>query len=187
MNDLVNSLPAHVMKTGNLTKFAPKLDEAKRRAIYALDKSNVHRNVIAAAFGVDRRTVSHICNEHSVHYKSVRLDYKRMGHSDFVAKYLTPEVVSLVSKVNIAAPTKEDDTGPKPKAVKKKGMHTVHPEQCAYSHRIEITYQHSLDPVGWYYRDLDGEDPDEWLHNGSDSLMTSQAALTFAEANLVDK
>ena len=121
MNDVVNSLPAHVLKGGNKTKFAPKLDEVKRRAIYALDKSNVHRNVIAAAFGVDRRTVSHICNEHSVHYKSVRIDYKRMGHDDFVKQYLTPEVVTLVSRVKVDAPPKENSSGPNPKAVKKIG------------------------------------------------------------------
>jgi len=201
MNDFpadhpVNSLPKEAMKEVSYTKFAPKLTFDQRCTALALDKVSVHRNIIAELFGVDRRTVSHICNAHSTHYRSVRDHYKRMGHEAFITEYVTPETVGAIKLIKIRMPSPDNKKPvmpsvkagvPNPRATKSKGLHTVKPEQCSYTHRVEIQYQADMVPAGWYYRDLDSKsNKDAWLHNGTESLLTSQAALSMAVANLMD-
>lgn len=184
-NHPIHSLPSSVIRGTSNTRFAPKLTDDDRRAILALDKAKVSRHVIAAVYNVDRRTVGHVCNPHSPHYRGVRNDYKNMGHDEFLVKYLTADVVAKVKeyKPDLPAPS-PSVKGSSARYKAKAGLHKVQPEQCSYEHHIEIAFQPTMDPPGWYYRDLDH--PEQWLHNGPDSLVSSQAALHFAVSNLTD-
>jgi len=74
-------------------------------------------------------------------------------------------------------------------------MHVLKPDQCEYSHRVVIAWRDEITdvvsgnvlPMGWWYQDLDGNDPDEWFHSGPESLISSQNALLAAETELIDK
>jgi len=188
-------LPESAFNRPQSTKFAAKMSFEERCAVLALVASNVNRVIVSEAMGVDRRTVGHIVNPASSHYRNVRQEMSRMGRDEFVAKYITEEVAKRVSEVaNKTIP--EAEKGPSERARGKAGVHTVHPAQCGYSHRLEIkfwrvgdkpTHGQEITEKGWYYRDLDSkDDADTWFHNGEESLQTSSAALTFAESNLMD-
>lgn len=78
-------------------KFSSKLTERERCAILAVSLYGITRPVVAAAFGIDRRTVTHITNPNSLHYREVRAEHKRLGHQDFLKEYLTPDVMKRVN------------------------------------------------------------------------------------------
>jgi hypothetical protein len=67
------------------------------------------------------------------------------------------------------------------------------PEQCEYSHRVVIKWfdQEETETEqmrhGWYYQDLDGNDPELWFHSGPESLLSSSNALKGAETEILDK
>lgn len=173
-------------------KFAPKLEPEERCAVLALIQSGVDAGVVAVAFGIDRRTVGHIKNTASIHYKETRKELSRLGAVEFAKTYITPEVVERVAKAQKpddppVLTSKTVDGVPNPRSKAMAGIHVIKPEQCAHSHRIEIAYHDDLDGItGWMYRDLDSRYPDAWLHNGDESRLTSQNCKRMAEANITD-
>lgn len=186
MSDILSQLPQSAFKQANSGRFAPVLSYDQRCAALALVHSNVVRSVIAAAFGVNRRTISHIANESSIHYRDVRAEYKSMGHEAFLKKYLREEHVQAVARAASKSAAAHPDVSAR--ANKFAGMHTVKPEQCSYSHRIEIAYfTDQPDGAGWYFRDLESVDRDTWLHNGEDSRRTSQACYKAVLDNITDE
>lgn len=190
---VLSALPSHAFRQiVNKGKFAAKLDYGERAAILSAYTNGVRRELLAAAFSVDRRTIGHIVNPTSVHYKDVRKEMKEMGPDDFTRKYLTEDMAQKIgAAVTEQVQVEADPNAPDKKKNKMAGLHTVKPSQCAYSHRIEIEWRESpgigsLDGPGWYYRDLDSKDADMWLHNGPDSLRSSNLALSYATENLMD-
>jgi hypothetical protein len=184
-------------------RFEPKLTFDERCSVLALYLSGVHRRVLAAAFGIDRRTVAHIYNPHSIHYKAVRKQLEVLGREVFIRRYLTEEATVKVRAVqNHREVTLSDDEMreepshapiPNRKRNRKEGVHVLKPEQCEYSHRVVIGWREAVNddisgsPAGWYYQDLDGNDPELWFHSGPESLLSSQNALKGAEPELLDK
>jgi hypothetical protein len=195
MTDVLSLIPAAAMRKTNTGKFEPKLDFAERCAILAAYSNGVRRDVLATAFGVDRRTIGHIVNPTSVHYRDVRRKLKDDGPENFTNMFLTEELaLKIGAAVKEEAKIEADPNAPNKKANKAQGLHTVKPSQCAYSHRIEIQWREAMplndgppdNERGWYYRDLDSKEPNMWWHNGDDSRRTSVLALSYAEANLMD-
>lgn len=182
----LSALDPSFFKTPHPTgKFEAKLTDDERCAVLGLVKSNVHVQLVADAFAVDRRTVSHIANPSSAHYRKTRSRYNELGHDEFVARYVTPDVVSRVkaarpAEVATAAPGSSAPFNVRAKG--KAGFHSVQPEQCNYPHRVEIAVQEN----GWCYRDLDSADAETWLHNGDASRATSQACYAALLANITD-
>lgn len=188
---VLSALPSHAFRSvANKGKFAPKLDYADRAAILSAYTNGVRRELLAAAFNVDRRTIGHIVNPTSSHYKDVRKEMKEMGPDDFTRKYLTEDMAQRIgAAVTEQVQVEADPNAPDKKKNKMAGLHTVKPAQCAYSHRIEIEWQDNTNHAGpgWYYRDLDSKQfAHEWLHNGPDSLRSSNLALSYATENLMD-
>jgi len=187
-----------------LGRFDAKLTFDERCAILALYLSGVHRRVLAAAFGIDRRTVAHIYNKNSIHYKAVRTKLQELGHQGFLREYLTEEATMRVAKVaNDPAVTLADkewrsktdgDILPSRKKNRKEGLHIIKPDQCEHTHRIMIQWfdeREQLEtgeklPMGWWYRDMDGNSPEEWFHSGKESLLSSANALKMCEEELMD-
>lgn len=192
-------IPRDAFVAASTGKFQSKMTFDERCQVLALLTAGVARITVAAAFSVDRRTVTHICNTNSPHYKNVRAKLRELGKEEFIKAYVTEDVAKKVAEAH--ARVQEDapapHSAPSVRSAGAAGIHTVKPEQCAYTHRLEIAYfdgstnSHG-DPketgdIGWHYRDLDDKThPDVWLHNGEASLMTSQAALKAAIANLTD-
>jgi len=209
MTKTVEELQAHLRQFPTIMRgqgrFEAKLTFEERCSVLALYMSGVNRRVLAIAFGIDRRTVAHIYNPHSIHYKSVRAEANSMGRELFMRRYLTEEAIQRVESVaNHPRVTLSDDqTREKPstanlpsrKRNRREGMHVLKPDQCEYSHRVVIAWRDEITdvvsgnvlPMGWWYQDLDGNDPDEWFHSGPESLISSQNALLAAETELIDK
>lgn len=172
-------------------KFAPKLNDEERCAVLALVRSGVRRESVAAAYGIDRRTVGHISNTESARYKEVRAKYKAMGHEEFVRTFLTEEAALKIAALPADETTapKVDTSAPSPRANRLAGSHKVKPEQCEYEHRIEIKYCKAEDETGfegWHFRDLDSKNPENWFHNGDESRRTSQSCYDAMLENLMD-
>ena len=194
MSDPLSMLPTSSYKAIRGGKFAPKLDDEQRCSVLALVKAGVKREVVATAFGVDRRTVGHICNPSGLRYRNIREKYKAMGHEEFVKTYITEQVAKRVADASDSeTETVEVKTkSPSGRASRMAGEHKVQPEQCNYEHKILIKY--FKDPsitgsIGWHYADItDAKEGDElvFLHNGDDSLMTSHACYNAVLENLMD-
>lgn len=188
MTDPLSLIPKEAFVASRTGKFESKLTFEQRCTILALVVSKVARPVVAVAFGVDRRTVTHICNESSPHYKNVRGEMKKLGHAEFVKQHISEAdanaVMEAVTRVQADQP--DPHAGPSARRSSHAGIQTVKPEQCDYSHRLEIKFW--PEPSGgWKYRDLDSKtDPDAWLHNGEESLLSSKACFEAAQANLTD-
>lgn len=166
--------------------FKPKLDHAKRCAVLALTKSKIKRERVAAAFGVDRRTVSHISNDTSPHYKAIRRHYVELGHDAFVKKYLTEEVAALMAAVPITGSTTTSAKASSRRSNAYEGEHLIPAVDGlrAKEHHVVIEYREGYD--GWAFRDLDGDAPDEFYHNGDASLKSSKACYEAILENLTD-
>lgn len=188
MTDPLSLIPQHAFVKNGTGKFAPKLNHDERCAVLALVKAGVRRDLVARAFGLDRRTVGHIVNPQSARYKDVRNEYKNFGHEEFVVKYLTEEVAMKV------AAAEDPEKAPKPttsaRSNRMQGIHHVKPPQCSYEHRVEIKYLTGAEAEygeGWYFRDLDSKTaPDMWFHNGEESRKTSHACYDEMLVNLMD-
>lgn len=183
-------------------KFKAKLTFEDRCSALALILHGTDLRLVAAAYGINRRTASHLRNNHSPHYKEVKTELKKLGLAEFKQTYITEYAVDLINRAakdpeiqkEIAKSNKahvETPAGePSNRRNGKKGVHVVHPAQCKYTHRIEIDFREA-DPVtespeGWYHRDLDGPNPDLWAHCGEASLSSSGAALKYAIEEAMD-
>jgi hypothetical protein len=191
----------HIMRGGG--RFDPKLNFQERCEILALYISGTNRRVLAAAYGLDRRTVAHIYNERSMHYKAVRAELFALGKEEFLNRYLTESAVERTKQVAndprvTLADTEERETSvkdskPASRRNRDAGFHVVKPDHCAYSHRINIAWRDSsadgdgvILPEGWWYKDLDGAFPDDWFYGDEVSLTSSTNTLRWCEENIVD-
>lgn len=190
MTDPKTLLPADAIATSDGTKFKPKLEFHERCAILALVRHGVRRDRTALAFGVDRRTVSHICNESSRHYRDVRKHMLELGKEAFIAKYLTEDAAL---KVRNLPPTQTPGqaasrAGVSSRANRMAGTHTIPPADGLreYPHAVQIVWQDGGEAgPGWYYVLLDDE-AKTYYHNGDESRKTSQACLAAIHENLTD-
>lgn len=170
-------------------KFKPKLTEVERYQALACVIKGIKYDAVAATFGVDRRTVNHMANRYSKHYKDVRRKLEELGEQEFLDTYFDEKVLDRLKTATMLAKPEPEPTAerrPNARASGKKGIHIVHPEQCRYNHRLEIGYRADADPVGWWYRDLDGPDPDTWLNCGPDTMFTSQQCFAAAQLEIID-
>lgn len=187
MIDELKDFPANALRDQRRSdKFAPKLDRDDRCRILALYRGGMKRDIVGRVFQINKRTVSHICNPASRHYKSIRDEEKAMGFDAFRSKYLTPEVMENVRKAVVEMNLDKVAPHVSARANRHEGRRMVHPPQCAYEHDVEIRYLDNADPPGWYYKDHTSKD-DSWLHNGTDSLATSQACFDAMKLNLMDE
>lgn len=187
--DIVASIPDAAF--ANKGVFAPKLTFQERCEVLALYRRGIARSIIAEAYNIDRRTVTHIQNPKSPHYKAVRKELARLGHEEFGKQYITESAASRISKTALAEvrSRKEVKLDQNKKAAGHKGVNLVMNENCSIEHRIMIDWIEGDDAVhgpGWYYQDLDGPVPDAWLNNGPESTKTSQACLRAVQENLSD-
>lgn len=177
------------------TKFRAKLTEDERLAIIALYRKGIKRGILAMAFGIDVRTVSNLCNSHSLKYKSTR--EKAMGYSldDLARMYITEDIALKVAEAAAKEAANmesfESTRGPSQRANKRAGIHRINLPHLSYEHVVEIAFKNKgedgCEETGWHYRDqTDPDFPDKWLHNGEESLKTSQAALDAFIANVTD-
>lgn len=183
MEELLSKLPSAAF--ADRGRFAPKLSFAQRCEILALYKQGVSRKVLADAFGVDRRTVTHIYNTASPHYKEVRAEFNRLGIDDFKATYLTEEGVKKVTTAVHAASLDPPASAEGRKMRKDAGVHVINNENLRFDHRVIIEWKEDQPyGEGWYYQDMDGEEPTKWFHNGPDSMKSSQACLKAVKESL---
>jgi hypothetical protein len=170
-------------------RFAPKLDFAQRCEILALYKQGVGRKILADAFGIDRRTVTHIYNPASPHYKEVRAEFNRLGEEDFRNTYVTEGGAARVASAISIGEDEPSSNAEGRRYRKHAGVNMVKTEYTKFEHRIMIDWrehQTGTEQPGWYYQDLDGDNPSMWLHNGPESMKTSQACLKAVKENLSD-
>lgn len=191
----------------NNPSFEPKLNFAERCAVLALHRKNVSVRMLAAAFGVNRRTVNHIINPESSRYHSVRARERQIGTEAFIDEYTTEAIIKRVNEAasspEMTQTNSEYDKQPRAEranvaskhATGSSGINTLKLPHHEYSHRVEVSwldantaeddngpFEH---PAGWYWRDLDGDTPDRW--NGdpeSQTHLTSAKALQHARATI---
>jgi hypothetical protein len=184
--DILSSIKG--MKFGRQGKFAHKLDFDQRCEILALYRTGVPRTALAEAYGLDRRTVTHIYNPRSSHYKDVKAEEVKLGKEAFQRQYITENGLSKLKKV-METFIPVSDFRPIRNATKFKGVHNVSNENTSGPHRIIVAWREAgLDNVGagWYYQDRDGQVPEQWLHNGEESRMTSKSCYEAAKEQVFD-
>jgi hypothetical protein len=169
-------------------KYAPKLSFEQRCEVLGLWRLGYTRESLSRIYGVDRRTITHVYNQQSPHYKNVRVELLRMGLDNFLAKYVTPEVQARAQA--FIEHNKEEFNNPR--ANKKAGLHTVRNDMCKYDHRVTIGWVEAgvgnVEVSGWYYRDLDSEWPDAWFTaGGPESLRNSQSCYAAMMEDIADK
>ena len=182
-------------------RFSAKLNFAERCSILAAYMSGVNRRLLSVAFGINRRTITHIYNAHSPHYKEVRAEAERLGREEFIRTYLTEDVAMKLkeserdkkAQILMGLNDKEESklahhlAKPSPRKNRDEGYHVLHPEHCQYSHRVHIMWADGYFGEGWYFKDLDGAFPTEWMHSGEDSILSSTTALSGAKIEVQDK
>jgi len=166
-------------------KFAPKLDFQKRCEILALYRKGITREALAAMYNVDRRTITHIYTHNSPHYKNVRAEEVGQGPERFADMYLRDDLL------NRALTYKQEKDGQKSVNNKfaggRAGIHNVRGPMCEYQHRVIIEWREDQQIPGWYYRDLDGDNPEMWFSTGEDSLRTSQSCYSGMLIDITDR
>jgi hypothetical protein len=184
------------MMAYNRDRFAPKLDFERHCQILALHRIGITREALAKMYGVNRRTITHIYNPQSAHYKKVREEEKRLGPIEFRRMYLSQDVMDRALSYRQIAETKLDKNNPH--ANRKAGAHQVKGPNCQHEHRVVIAWKEAgdqmndngidrIDVAGWYYNDLDSDLPDHWLHVGGDSRSTSDACYRAMLKDIVDR
>lgn len=172
----------------NKNRFVAKLTLRQRCEVLALRRSGISRESLAKMYGIDRRTVTHIYNDNSPHYKDVRAIEKGMGKDAFIKEYLNDELVNKA----LAYRQKQETEEPNNRMARgKEGVHSIRGKDCEYDHRIIISWRDAdekeIEVSGWYYKDLDGDYPDNWLSSGPASLKTSNACFVGMLSQISDK
>jgi hypothetical protein len=175
-------------------KFDNKLDFDQRCEVLALHRIGIPRAALAEAYGIDRRTVTHIYNPKSVHYRSVRAEEEKLGREAFLKKYVTENALNKLKQVKNEAV--REDAAPKKLptrarrgSTKHAGVHIISTPNTDKDHRILIQWvEQPVDGAepGWYFKDMDGVDPEMWMDNGPESTLSSSACLEAVRLNLVD-
>lgn len=192
-----------VLKQHN-SNFEAKLTFAERCSLYALHLRGTSTAMLAAAFGVNRRTVTHLCSPDSSRYRNVRDQFKAMGQDAFMAEYFTETAVERLNAAAHKAEVTESTAEYRTKTMAERGGHaseratscsglsTIKLPHHEFSHRIEVAwldantaeddngpFEH---PAGWYWRDLDSDLPERWQGDpDSGSHLTSAKALQHAK------
>ena len=185
VEEILDMIPAGAFRQDG--KFQSKLTFAERCEVLALYRSGVSRAALYEAFGVDRRTITHIYTRHSPHYKNVRDEEERLGRQEFCKQYITEEGAKKVAAIRQHEP--DDPNVPNKAAAKHRGTHLVKTDATEFEHRIVIDWRSDMDEeigAGWYFRDLDGPEPNKWFHNGDESRRTSQECLKAVKETLFD-
>ena len=169
-------------------KFSPKLTFARRCEILALHRSGLPRETIATMYDVDRRTVTHIHNPNSPHYKNVRQEEINLGPQRFLDTYLQGGALNTA----LAFRQEKEKQGPinNKFAKTKEGLHVVRGKECEYEHRVVISWREQdgdIEVAGWYYRDLDGDYPDKWFCANTDACRTSQSCYSSMLGDITDR
>jgi len=169
------------------TKFMAKLSFDQRCEILALRHLGVRRDVLSKMYNVDRRTITHIYNPMSPHYKNVRAEEAGVGREAFRNTYVSNELLAIA--LEQSAPKEE---GNNKEANRMAGLHTVQGKNCTYAHRVYINWieagQHKIEVSGWYYRDVDSDFPEDWFTAGdADSLKSSRACYMAMLNDISDK
>jgi hypothetical protein len=185
-----NALLTLINVSNNMGKFASKLSFTQRCEILALHRRGCTRELLSKLYKVDRRTITHIYNGQSPHYRNVREEELRLGRNNFIDNYLTLDVQNAAFAY---FGEKRDEPHVNNKAAnKRQGVHNMQNDMCDYAHRVIIGWvepgiQEDITVAGWYYKDLDSEWPDSWFHCGPESLRTSQACWAAAQEDISDK
>jgi hypothetical protein len=175
-------------------KFSAKLGFDERCQILALHRNGIGRAILAEAYGIDRRTVTHIHNPRSPHYSNVREEEEKLGREAFQRKYITESALERLKKIapKIAArdaDAKVPKTRGKRSHSKHGGVHLIESDNLTKPHRVLVDWCESTvdnNGAGWYYRDMDGDQPNEWFDNGPESRESSTACLIAVRQNLVE-
>ncbi len=172
----------------NAGKYAPKLSFGQRCEILGLYRKGCTRELLTKLYLVDRRTITHIYNPLSTHYKNVREEELRLGRDNFITKYVT-DAVWQAALTYIG--DKTESPANNKAANRKAGVHQMQNEYCERAHRVvirwhEVDYNNNIQVAGWYYQDLDSEWPNEWFHTGPESMRTSQACFEGAQKDVAD-
>ncbi len=173
---------------GNRDRFAPKLGFEERCEILALYREGYSRETLARAYGINRRTVTHIHNVGSSHYHNVREEEKRMGTENFKDKYISPGASQRLAEFAV---DEREEKGSNKFANRMAGTHLVQGPMCNYKHRVIIDWVEAgvqnIEKSGWYYRDLDGDMPNAWFTVGDgENLKTSMAAYKAMLGDITD-
>ena len=156
----------------NNGKYVAKLDHEKRCQVLALYRQGITREALGAMFGIDSRTVGHIYNPSSKHYKTVREEEKMLGRERFVDKYMNKELLARAMSYRQVAEKSAEKNNRNAKG--KAGVHVIRPSQCKIEHTIIIAWREDQKPgPGWYYMDMNGDCPDVWLRGKPESMRTS--------------
>lgn len=171
------------------SKFSAKLDFDQRCEILALHRAGVSRVALAEAYGLDRRTITHIYNPKSTHYRNVREELVKLGPEEFQKRYITDNALTKLKNISISERSRGDGPMAQRNATRFKGVHAVTNDAVSRAHRIVVQWhEKGIDGLapGWYYQDMDGDDPNAWRHNGDTSRLTSKACLDAVRENLVE-
>lgn len=173
----------------NKNKFAAKLNNTQRCEILALYYRGFRRETLAKMYGVDRRTITHIYTAHSPHYKNVRNERIGIGAEQFEHKYLTDDIINKAMSFFHSISKAENVNNEHANA--KRGLHVVQGKNCAYAHRVTISWREAngdaIITSGWYYQDLDGDFPEMWLSVDEESMKTSLACYSAMLGDITDK
>ena len=168
-------------------KFARKLDFSQMCEVLALHRMGYNNELLSKVYGVNRRTVTHMYNPRSKHYRSVREAEKEVGQLNFAETYATPEAVAAMEAAKATVNGEVNNKLANGKA----GIHMLRGPMCDYDHRVEIKWveggTHNVKDSGWYYRDFDSEWPEDFFHCGPESMKSSQACYTAAIIDISDK
>jgi len=185
-------------------KYAPKLTFADRCAILGLVKMGLDRRVVAAAYGINRSTLTHICSSSSPHYRTIRNEFFELGDDRFLAKYIDHNVIARYKRhINAQEPTYSDNElkeakkagkapnqGANKRANKLMGQHRVvgmwdHPEQ-ELTLSVEWVDNPGVDDAAKALYDDDAPRPAGWYvkvndepdyYGAAENSRTSKSAL----------
>ena len=180
----IHRLAPHV-NTGDNGQFKPKLTFEERCAMLACIRVGVSVGIVAAAFGVHRRTAGAIAYQHHRSYQAVRDEEHRLGAAEFQKTYITE---SVLARIEMAKPAKVEPTAqPRQASSSHSGLHSIKTDGTNYAHRVEVEWRdNEKGGQGWGWRDLDGDFPDFWVMENDVGFHSSRAAFDDAKANIVD-
>lgn len=179
--------------------FKPKLNFEQRCSVLALFRRGVKPELLAKAFGINRRTVGYIVNN-GTHYRSVRLKESELGTQDFITKYTTDDALVRVreatAEVSPVFGSKTDSNAAKKAARAKEGINAI-TDLKGVKHRVEIAYLDANTaeddngvfehPAGWYSKDMDGSTPNRWSGDiDTGTHLTSMSAYKHAVAIIME-
>lgn len=189
-------IPKELLTLGE-SRFAAKLTVNERCQVLALRIAGMSIGAVAVTFGVNRRTVTHICNDDSPRYHAIRKIRDTMGNDAFVTKFVTEDLVDRVKEAATKPEANEsyaehDALNPERKGVPNKratkcsGISMHKGPNHAFTHRVSVEWVEDRAGYadGWYSTLLDVEGEDASVPFGDpdqNSHLTSGTALAYAK------